>query len=223
MNLKINLSQVRRMNMIDKIVKALENEYPNAECSLNFNNPLELMIAVILSAQSTDAMINKITPHLFSELKTAEDFANCDINKLEELVKSSGFYHNKAKNIKENCKMLIEKFNGEVPETMEELISLPGVGRKTANVVLLNAFNKCEGIAVDTHAKRISNRLGLSDNDDPLKIEKDLLRKIPKQDWSKMNHLFVYHGRATCTASKPKCSTCCINAYCQRNGVTVSQ
>ena len=209
--------------MIEKIVSALEKEYPDATCSLNFTNPLELMIAVILSAQSTDAMINKITPRLFSELKNAEDFANCDIKKLEELVKSSGFYHNKAKNIKENCKILVEKFNGEVPNTMEELTSLPGVGRKTANVVLLNAFNICEGIAVDTHAKRISNRLGLSYSDDPLKIEKDLLRKIPKQDWNKMNHLFVYHGRATCTASKPKCSTCCVKEYCERNGVTISQ
>jgi len=209
--------------MIEKIVSALEKEYPDATCSLNFSNPLELMIAVILSAQSTDAMINKITPKLFMELKNAEDFANCDIKKLEELVKSSGFYHNKAKNIKENCKILVEKFNGEVPNTMEELTSLPGVGRKTANVVLLNAFNICEGIAVDTHAKRISNRLGLSSSDDPLKIEKDLLRKIPKQDWNKMNHLFVYHGRTTCTASKPKCSTCCVREYCERNGVNVSQ
>lgn len=209
--------------MIEKIVRALEKEYPDATCSLNFSNPLELMIAVILSAQSTDAMINKITPKLFSELKTAEDFANCDIKKLEELVKSSGFYHNKAKNIKANCKILVEKFNGEVPNTMDELTSLPGVGRKTANVVLLNAFNICEGIAIDTHAKRISNRLGLSYNDEPLKIEKDLLRKIPKQDWSKLNHLFVYHGRATCTASKPKCSTCCVKVYCERNGVTISQ
>ncbi|MBP3284950.1 MAG: endonuclease III [Clostridia bacterium] len=205
--------------MIKKIIEALEKEYPDATCSLNFSNPLELMVAVILSAQSTDAMINKITPRLFSELKTAEDYANCDLKHLEELVKSSGFYHNKAKNIKENCKMLVEKFNGEVPHTMEELTSLPGVGRKTANVVLLNAFDICEGIAVDTHAKRISNRLGLSDSDDPLKIEKDLLQKIPKQDWSKMNHLFVYHGRATCTASKPKCDICCVNRYCEKNGV----
>lgn len=208
--------------MIKKIVEALEKEYPNAECSLNFSNPLELMIAVILSAQSTDAMINKITPRLFSELKTAEDYANCDIKKLEELIKSSGFYHNKAKNIKANCKILVEKFNGEVPNTMEELTSLPGVGRKTANVVLLNAFKICEGIAVDTHAKRISNRLGLSYSDDPLKIEKDLLEKISKQDWSKMNHLFVYHGRAICTASKPKCEACCVNQYCKKNGVKKS-
>lgn len=202
--------------MINEIISILVNKYSDAKCSLDFNNPLELLIAVILSAQSTDAMINKITPKLFSELKTAKDFANCEIDKLEELVKSSGFYHNKAKNIKAACKVLVEKYNGEVPNTMKELTSLPGVGRKTANVVLLNAFGICEGIAVDTHAKRISNRLGLSDNDDPLKIEQDLLKKIPKENWKDMNHLFVYHGRAECTAKKPKCESCCLNKYCPK-------
>jgi len=202
--------------MVEKIVSALEKEYIDAKCSLDFNTPLQLLIAVILSAQSTDAMINKITPRLFSELKTAKDFAECDILRLEELVKSSGFYHNKAKNIKNACKVLVEKYNGEVPCTMEELTSLPGVGRKTANVVLLNAFNICEGIAVDTHAKRISKRLGLTENDDPLKIEQDLLKKIPKNDWYKMNHLFVYHGRAVCTSQKPKCDVCCVNKWCKK-------
>ena len=202
--------------MIKEIVNALETEYKDAKCSLNFTNPLELLIAVILSAQSTDAMINKITPRLFSELKTAKDFAECDITRLEELVKSSGFYHNKAKNIKAACKVICEKYNGEVPATMEGLTSLPGVGRKTANVVLLNAFNICEGIAIDTHAKRISNRLGLSDNSDPLKIEQDVLKKIPKKDWNKMNHLFVYHGRATCTSQKPKCDNCCVSKWCKK-------
>lgn len=205
--------------MINKIVNALENEYKDAKCSLNFSNPLELMVAVILSAQSTDAMINKITPKLFSELKTAKDYAECDILILEELVKSSGFYHNKAKNIKAACKMLVEEYNGQVPQTMEELTSLPGVGRKTANVVLLNAFNICEGIAVDTHAKRISNRIGLSDSDDPLKIEQDLLKKIPKKDWPKMNHLFVYHGRAVCISQKPKCDICCVNKWCEKKNI----
>jgi len=205
--------------MIKDIVLALEKEYDDAKCSLDFNTPLELLIAVILSAQSTDAMINKITPRLFSELKTAKDFANCDIKYLEELVKSSGFYHNKAKNIKNACIIIDEKYNGVVPNSMEELTNLPGVGRKTANVVLLNAFNICEGIAVDTHAKRISKRLGLTKSDDPLKIEQDLLKKIPKEDWYKMNHLFVYHGRATCTARNPKCDDCCIKDYCEKNNV----
>lgn len=202
--------------MVKEIVSALENEYKDAKCSLDFTNPLELLIAVILSAQSTDAMINKITPKLFSELKTAKDFAECDITKLEELIKSSGFYHNKAKNIKAACTVLCKKYNGEVPSTMEELTSLPGVGRKTANVVLLNAFNICEGIAIDTHAKRISNRLGLSSNSDPIKIEQDLLKKISKKDWYKMNHLFVYHGRAICTSRNPKCDICPVNKWCKK-------
>jgi len=202
--------------MVKEIVLALEKEYSDAKCSLDFNTPLELLIAVILSAQSTDSMINKITPRLFSELKTAKDFANCDIKYLEELVKSSGFYHNKAKNIKNACIIIDEKYNGVVPNSMEELTNLPGVGRKTANVVLLNAFNICEGIAVDTHAKRISKRLGLTKSDDPLKIEQDLLKKIPKEDWYKMNHLFVYHGRAICTSRNPKCSECCVGKWCKK-------
>ena len=203
--------------MIKEIIKAFETKYPNAECSLNFNTPLELLIAVMLSAQSTDAMVNKITPRLFRELKTAKDFAECDIKKLEVLVKSSGFYHNKAKNIKATCTIIAEKYNGVVPKTMEELTALPGVGRKTANVVLLNAFNICEGIAVDTHAKRIANRIGLSDKDDALKVEQDLLKVIPKKDWYKMNHLLVYHGRETCTARNQKCDICCINKWCKKN------
>lgn len=203
--------------MINEIVNGLKNEYPNAACSLDFMTPLQLLIAVILSAQSTDAQINKLTPALFERFKTAKDFANADIKELEKYVKSSGFYKNKAKNIQNTCKIIDEKYNGKVPETMEELTSLPGVGRKTANVVMLNAFNKCEGIAVDTHAKRISNRTGLSKNDDPLKIEQDLLKKIPKENWHLMNHLFVDHGRATCTARNPKCDTCCIKDYCKKN------
>ena len=203
--------------MIKKIIEILENEYPNAECSLDFMNPLQLLIAVILSAQSTDAQINKLTPALFKKFKTARDFANANTTELEQYVKSSGFYKNKAKNIQNACKILNEKYGGKVPETMEELTSLPGVGRKTANVVMLNAFNKCEGIAVDTHAKRLSNRIGFSYEEDPLKIEQDLLKKIRREDWHKMNHLFVYHGRATCTARNPKCDECCIRDYCENN------
>lgn len=203
---------------INEIIDALVEKYSDAKCSLDYDTPLELLIAVILSAQSTDAMINRITPRLFTELKTAEDFANCDIKKLEELIKSSGFYHNKAKNIKAACKVISEDFNGEVPKTMEELTYLPGVGRKTANVVMLNAFGICEGIAVDTHAKRISNRLGLSDKTEPLKIEQDLLKLIPRESWYKMNHLFVYHGRAQCTSRKPKCDECCVGKFCPSKG-----
>jgi endonuclease-3 len=201
--------------MIEKLICKLVDKYPDAKCSLDFATPLELMVAVILSAQSTDAMINKITPALFARFKTAADYATCDISELEHFVKSSGFYRNKAKNIKNACKVIVEKYNGNVPDTMSELTSLPGIGRKTANVILLNAFNKCEGIAVDTHAKRISNRIGLSQNTDPEKIEKDLLNKIPQKYWGKMNHLFVYHGRAACIARKPKCDECCIKEFCE--------
>lgn len=203
--------------MINKIVELLTKEYPNTKCSLNYMTPLELLIAVILSAQSTDAQINKLTPALFEKFKSAKDFAEADIKELEAYVKSSGFYKSKAKNIQNTCKILDEKYNGNVPKTMEELTQLPGVGRKTANVVMLNAFNKCEGIAVDTHAKRLSNRIGLSNETDPLKIEQDLLKKIPKKDWHLMNHLFVDHGRAVCTAKNPKCNNCCIETYCKKN------
>lgn len=203
--------------MINKIVELLTKEYPNTKCSLNYMTPLELLIAVILSAQSTDAQINKLTPALFEKFKSAKDFAEADIKELETYVKSSGFYKSKAKNIQNTCKILDEKYNGNVPKTMEELTQLPGVGRKTANVVMLNAFNKCEGIAVDTHAKRLSNRIGLSNETDPLKIEQDLLKKIPKKDWHLMNHLFVDHGRTVCTAKNPKCNNCCIETYCKKN------
>lgn len=203
--------------MINQIIENLTKEYPNAKCSLDFQTPLQLLISVMLSAQSTDAQINKLTPALFSKYKTAKDYANADIKELEQYVKSSGFFRSKAKNIQQTCKILAEKFNGNVPQTMEELTQLPGVGRKTANVVLLNAFNICEGIAVDTHAKRISNRIGLSYEEDPLKIEQDLLKKIPKESWHLMNHLFVDHGRAICTARNPKCDKCCINKYCEKN------
>lgn len=201
---------------IENIIDTLIKEYPKAECSLDFKTPLQLLIAVILSAQSTDAMINKITPELFAKYPSAQNFANADLKELEQYVKSSGFYHNKAKNIKNACIKLVESYNGNVPETMEELTALPGVGRKTANVVLLNAFNKCEGIAVDTHAKRLSNRIGFSSKEEPLKIEQDLLELLPKKYWAYMNHLFVYHGRATCTARNPKCEECCIREYCKK-------
>jgi len=204
------------MNNIEDIVNALIKEYPDAKCSLIFNNPLELLISVMLSAQSTDAQINKLTPKLFNRFKTAKDFATANISELEEYVKSSGFYKNKAKNIKNACKIIDEKYNGKVPDTMNELTELPGVGRKTANVVLLNAFNKCEGIAIDTHAKRIATRIGLTSNDDPIKIEQDVLNLIPKKDWHLMNHLFVSHGRATCTARKPQCDICCIKKFCKK-------
>lgn len=200
--------------MITNIIKELKNTYPNAACSLNYQNPLQLLIAVILSAQATDNMVNKITPALFKKYKTVHDFAEADIAQLEQDIKSSGFYRNKAKNIKLCCQQLVIRHNGNVPKTMDELLQLAGVGRKTANVVLSNAFGINEGIAVDTHVKRVSNRLGLSTQNNPDKIEQDLLKIIAKQYLHDTNHLFIAHGRNICLSRKPKCEICPLNQYC---------
>ena len=197
-----------------KVIKILKDYYPDAKCSLDFSSPFEMIVATILSAQCTDERVNKTTPSIFSKYSTPEDFANIDIKKLEELIHPCGFYKNKAKNIKACSQKLIDVFDGIVPQTANELMSLPGVGRKTANVVLLEAFGIAEGIAVDTHAKRISNLIGFSEENDPLKIEQDLLKIIDKKDIKDVNHLLVWHGRNTCIARKPKCNTCPIKKYC---------
>jgi endonuclease-3 len=165
-----------------KIIKLLEKEHADAKIALHYTNPLELLIATILSAQATDEQINKITPTLFKKYRTAEDFANADLNELEQHIKSSGFYHNKAKNIQNCCKMLVGKYRSGVPRTMPELLELPGVARKTANIVLQNAYGIIEGIAVDTHVRRLAQRLGLSEKDDPNKIEADLMQLVPKEN-----------------------------------------
>ena len=198
-----------------KLVEALRKAYPDATCSLDFKEPFELVVAVMLSAQCTDERVNKTTPELFNRCKTIEDFANIDIKELEEIIHPCGFYKNKAKNIKKCAKQVLEEFNGKVPETMEELITLAGVGRKSANVILLEVFGKAEGIAVDTHAKRISNLMGLSNKKEPEKIEQDLLKIFPKEDLKDINHLLVWHGRNTCIARKPKCETCKVNNFCK--------
>ena len=197
-----------------KIVKILKEYYPDAKCSLDFKTPFEMVVSTILSAQCTDERVNKTTPSIFSKYSTPEDFSNIDINKLENLIHPCGFYKNKAKNIKACAQKIINDFNGEVPKTAEELISLPGVGRKTANVVMLEAFGIAVGIAIDTHAKRISNLIGLSFETDPLKIEKDLLKIFPKEYLKDINHLFMWHGRNICIARNPKCDICPINKYC---------
>jgi endonuclease-3 len=197
-----------------KIIQLLEKEYPEAEIALEYANPLELLISTILSAQATDEQINKITPALFKRYKTPEDFANADLQELEQYVKSSGFYHNKAKNIQNCCKTLVEKYHAKVPKTMDELLELPGVGRKTANIVLANAFGIVEGIAVDTHVGRLSQRLWLSENDDPNKIEADLIKIVPKDKWIRMSDLLIFHGRQICTAKKPNCAECVLNKIC---------
>ena len=205
------------MKKIDaiKMFEILKQTYPDAKCSLDFNTPFEMLIAVILSAQCTDERVNKTTPNIFYKYNTPEDFAKMDIKLLEDLIHPCGFYKNKAKNIKQTSTILVEKYNSKVPENMEELMSLPGVGRKTANVVMLEAFNNPQGIAVDTHLKRISNRIGLSSKKDPEKIEQDLLKLFPKEYYKDANHIFIWHGRNICTAKKLKCSKCPINHFCK--------
>ena len=197
-----------------KVLELLEKNYPNAEIALDYATPLQLLVATILSAQATDKQINMITPKLFKKYKTAGDYANADLEELEQYIKSSGFYHNKAKNIKNCCKTLVEKFHSKVPKTMNELIELPGVGRKTANIILANAFGIVEGVAVDTHVGRLAQRLGLSENKDPNKIEADLMKIIPKDQWMRITDLLIFHGRRVCTAKKPKCAGCVLNRIC---------
>lgn len=198
-----------------KIIKKLKEMYPDATCSLDFTTPFQMLVAVCLSAQCTDERVNKTTPAIFAKYPTVYDFNNMDIKVLEELIHPCGFYKNKAKNLKAASKIIVEKFNGEVPDNMEDLTSIPGVGRKSANVIMLEAFHNPQGIAVDTHAKRISNRLGFSDESDPLKIEQDLLKVIPKEYYYDVNHLLVWHGRNTCTARNPKCEECALKDLCK--------
>ena len=198
-----------------EIVQILKNTYPDATCSLNFSTPFEAIVAVVLSAQCTDERVNKTTPALFARCKSIQDFVDIDIKELESLVHPCGFYRNKAANIKACAKNVLEEFGGKVPSTMEELLTLPGVGRKTANVVLLEVFVIANGIAVDTHAKRISNKLGLSSNSDPSKIEQDLLKIFDKEDLKSINHLLVWHGRNYCKALKPDCINCTLNSICK--------
>ncbi len=196
------------------IIEILKKTYPDAKCSLDFTTPFEMLVAVILSAQCTDERVNKTTPYIFNKYSTPEDFDKIPLETLEELIHPCGFYKNKAKNIKLTARKIIENFDGKVPETMEDLLTLPGVGRKTANVVMLEAFNKPQGIAVDTHAKRLSNRIGFSKEQTPEKIEQDLLKLFPYEYLKDINHLLIYHGRAICTARSPKCNTCPIHKYC---------
>jgi len=197
-----------------ELIECLKKAYPDATCSLDFTTPFEIVVAVMLSAQCTDERVNKTTPALFKECKTIEDFANIDIKKLEKIIHPCGFYKNKAKNIKLCAKQVLELHNGQVPNTMEKLTKLAGVGRKSANVILLEVFGIAEGIAVDTHAKRISNLTGLSKEKTPEKIEQDLIKIFPKDALKDANHLLVYHGRNTCIARNPKCEECCIKNLC---------
>ena len=198
-----------------KLINILKKTYPDAKCNLDFQTPFELVVAVMLSAQCTDERVNLTTPALFKKCKTIEDFANIDIKELEEIIHPCGFYKNKAMNIKKCAKQVLEDFGGEVPKDMDSLLTLAGVGRKSANVILLEVFGIANGIAVDTHCKRISNRIGLSKESDPSKIEQDLLKQIDKKYLKDVNHLFIWHGRYTCTARSPKCDECTIKDFCK--------
>jgi endonuclease-3 len=197
-----------------KIIALLEKEHPDAKIALHYTNPLELLIATILSAQCTDERVNIVTLALFRKYRKAEDYANADLGELEQDIKSTGFYRNKARNIKKCCQILVEKHNSHVPRTMEELLELPGVARKTANIVLSNAYGVVEGIAVDTHVRRVAKRLGLTDNDDPSKIEEDLMKSVPEEKWMRFTDLLIFHGRRVCIAKKPKCDACVLNKIC---------
>ena len=198
---------------VKKIIKILSKEIPDTRIALKFSSPLELLIATILSAQCTDVKVNQVTVDLFKKYRSANDFAESDLTKLEEEIRSTGFYRNKAKSIQKCCQELVKRFGGDVPKTLEELVTLPGVGRKTANVILGNVFGS-PGIVVDTHVHRVSQRIGLTNNDDPTKIEFDLMEIVPKEEWTHFSNLLIWHGRRTCMARKPLCQTCSIRKDC---------
>jgi endonuclease-3 len=197
-----------------EILSRLHHLYPDATCSLNYSTPVQLLVATILSAQCTDERVNKVTPALFRRFPDAEGLANADILELEELVRSTGFYRNKAKNIKAACRMIVTDFNSVVPNEMTELLKVPGVARKTANVVLAHAYRINAGVTVDTHVKRLSQRLGLTKNTEPIGIEKDLMKLLPQADWENWSIRLIYHGRAVCKARSPGCDVCKLADLC---------
>lgn len=202
---------------ISKIINILDNYYSDAKCSLNYNAPIELVVALILAAQCTDERVNKITPILFSKFSNCKKLADANLEEIEEIVKPCGFYKNKAKSISETAKIILNNFNGEVPNNMKDLCTLKGIGRKSSNIIMQECFNNTVGIAVDTHVTRISRKLGLSNSTTPEKIEQDLIKKVDKKYWSKINHIFVYHGRAICIARNQKCDICPVNKLCKKN------
>ncbi|HET9532159.1 MAG TPA: endonuclease III [Blastocatellia bacterium] len=202
-----------------KIIARLKRAYPDARCSLNYSTPLELLVATILSAQCTDDRVNIVTADLFRKYRSAEDYLKVPQSELEQDIRSTGFFRNKAKAIQGSCRLIVERYGGRVPDSIEELLSLPGVARKTGNVVLGNAFGIASGIVVDTHVSRLSERLGLSSQKQPEKIERDLLELVPKKDWIEFSHLFIYHGRAICKARSPMCDRCVIEELCPSSTV----
>ena len=208
-----------KIERTQKIISALKRVYPDAHCELNFANPLQLLIATILSAQCTDKRVNLVTAALFKKYRSAKDFAEAPLAEIEEAVRTTGFFRNKAKNIKACCVALVEKFGGEVPRTMDELHALAGVGRKTANVVLGNAFGINVGVVVDTHVTRLANRLGLAKGTDAVKLELELDQLVPQNEWTLFSHWLIWHGRRRCAARKPDCANCEIKNLCPQVGI----
>jgi endonuclease III len=212
-------SPVERRARVRTIIRRLRREFPDAKCALDHTNPLELLVATILSAQCTDVRVNMVTPVLFAKYRSAADYAAADPQVFEKEIQSTGFFRNKTKSILGMAQGLLERHGGQVPDTMDELVALPGVGRKTANVVLGNAFGKNEGIVVDTHVQRLSGLLKLTGERTPEKIERDLMTLVPRNDWTMFSHLLILHGRKTCIARRPRCEVCTINRWCPSSSV----
>ena len=210
---KIKVDKSEATQRIKKIWPILKKTYPQAKIALKYRNPLQLLIATILSAQCTDVRVNIVTKEVFKKYRSVKDWAQADVKDIENDIRSTGFYRNKAANIRNCCKMIIEQFGGKVPETMDELLKLPGVGRKTANVLLGNLFDT-PGIVCDTHVIRLSRRIGLSANSEPVKLEFDLMKIVPKKNWTAFSDLLIFHGRNICIARKPDCRNCPISKYC---------
>lgn len=198
---------------IDSVLAILDQLYPDAHISLDFSNPLELLVATVLSAQCTDVRVNQVTPDLFRRYRTAHDYAAAPREELEEAIRPTGFFRQKAKSLQEICRILVDEFDGQVPADLETLTTLPGIGRKTANVILGNAYG-VPGIMVDTHVRRVAGRLGLTEHQDPVKIEYDLMAQVPREHWTKFSHQLIWHGRQVCTAKKPRCQTCPLRPHC---------
>ena len=212
--MKTKVTSTERKARARKIIARLKREYPDATCALHHQNALELVVATILSAQCTDARVNMVTPHLFAKYRTAADYAAADPRVLEKEIQSTGFFRNKTKSIIGMAQALVERHGGEVPQTMEELTALPGVGRKTANVILGTWFKKNEGVVVDTHVHRLTRLLGLTRQDDPVKIEQELMEIVPREDWTWFSHTLIQHGRQVCIARRPRCADCVLNRLC---------
>jgi len=202
-----------------RVTRQLARHYPDAQCALDFSTPLELLVATILSAQCTDERVNVVTKDLFKKYPTAADYARVSPSRLEEDIRSTGFFRNKAKSIRACCQALVERYDGELPREMDALVELPGIGRKTANVVLGTAFGIASGVVVDTHVARLSRRMGLTENKDPNKIERDLMERVPKRQWVAFGHRMIHHGRRICTARRPRCGECPMGGFCPRIGV----